>query len=77
MMFYEAVGGEGFAGLPNRYQAELRPEPPARASTARSWSPNGTDRGSQWTDAATGEPLGSEQDTVDRRIPIRTASRRN
>ena len=22
MMFYDAVGGEGFAGLPNRYQAD-------------------------------------------------------
>ena len=48
MMFYEAVGGEGFAGLPNHYQADsdlsrlldARPRNPGRGRHGA--------RGSQW-----------------------------
>jgi hypothetical protein len=62
MMFYKAAGGEGFAGLPNRYQADCDLSRLLELDRAILVA-GGTSRGSQWMDAATGESLESEPDT--------------
>jgi len=62
MMFYEAAGGEGFAGLPNRYQADCDLSRLLELDRAILVA-NGTSRGSQWTGVATGASLENEQDT--------------
>ncbi len=62
MMFYQAAGGEGFAGLPNRYQADCDLSRLLELDRAILFA-NGTRGGSRWTDAATGDSLESEQDT--------------
>lgn len=51
MMFYEAVGGEAFAGLPNRYQAQCDLSPLLNLDRAILVAV-GTNDGSQWTDDA-------------------------
>jgi hypothetical protein len=64
MMFYEAVGGEGFAGLPNQYQADAdlsRLLTLDRAILVASGSgAGGENGGSPWIDAASGKPLETE-----------------
>jgi hypothetical protein len=64
MMFYEAVGGEGFAGLPNQYQADAdlsRLLTLDRAILVASGSGAGSENGgSPWIDAASGKPLETE-----------------
>jgi hypothetical protein len=77
MMFYEAVGGRGFAGLSNRYQAYCDLSRLLDLDRAVLLA-TGTGRGSQWVDRQTGEMLASEQDsaTVVYRfvIPVQTSS---
>jgi hypothetical protein len=60
MMFYKAAGGEGFAGLPNRYQADCDLSRLLELDRAILVA-GGKNRGSQWTDAG-GESFGREQD---------------
>ena len=74
MMFYEAAGGEGFAGLPNRYQSQCDLSPLLTLDRAILVA-GGSGRGSQWTDAA-GASLDSDQDasTVVYRFIIPTAT---
>jgi hypothetical protein len=76
MMFYQAAGGEGFAGLPNRYQASC--DLSRLLELGRAILIAGGNRpGSQWTDVATGKSLDDEQDqsTVVYRfvLPVATA----
>jgi hypothetical protein len=61
MMFYQAIGGEGFAGLPNRYQASCDLSPLLTLDRAILVA-RGTTSGSQWTNTTTRGPLGTEPD---------------
>ena len=61
MMFYEVVGGEGFAGLPNRYQSDCDLSRLLALDRAILVA-TGPGRGSQWTDSTTGKPLSNEHD---------------
>lgn len=66
LTFYNAIGGAGFAGLPNRYQADLdlsRLLTENRAIlVAADKNSTGKNSGSQWQDAATNQPLATEHD---------------
>jgi hypothetical protein len=61
MMFYQAAGGDGFAGLPNRYQADCDLSRLLELGRAIVIA-GGAGPGSQWTDVATEEPLTDKQD---------------
>ena len=61
MMFYQAVGGEGFASLPNRYQASCDLSRLLELGRAILVA-GGTTGGSRWIDAATDDSLENEQD---------------
>jgi hypothetical protein len=67
MMFYEAAGGEAFAGLPNRYQADCDLSHLLTFDRAILVA-GGTNRGSQWVNsatdrsAATGDSLETDKD---------------
>jgi hypothetical protein len=61
MMFYEAVGGEAFAGLPNRYQSECDLSRLLALDRAILVA-TGPGQGSQWTNATTANPLSNEHD---------------
>ncbi len=61
MMFYEAAGGEAFAGLPNRYQSDC--DLSALLDLDRAiLVAQGTQSGSQWTNTTTGESLETDDD---------------
>jgi hypothetical protein len=61
MMFYQAAGGESFAGLPNRYQASCDLSRLLEFGRAILVA-GGNQPGSQWTEVATGKSLDDEQD---------------
>jgi hypothetical protein len=63
MMFYQVVGGNGFAGLPNRFQAECDLSRLLDLDRAILVA-NGTDRGSRWVDAQANKPFENEQDSA-------------
>ena len=73
MMFYQAAGGEGFAGLPNRYQARCDLSRLLELGRAIVIA-GGNEPGSQWTDTATTKPSPTNR-AVHRRIPIHTPGR--
>lgn len=60
MMFFEAAGGEAFAGLPNRYQANCDLSRLLELDRAILVA-RGTHSGSDWIDSTTNEPLATEQ----------------
>jgi hypothetical protein len=61
MMFYQAAGGDGFAGLPNRYQARCDLSRLLEFGRAILVA-GGRESGSKWTATAAGQPLENEQD---------------
>jgi hypothetical protein len=63
MMFYQVAGGPGFAGLPNRFQAECDLSRLLDLDRAILVA-NGPSPGSRWVDSRSGQPLESEQDST-------------
>jgi hypothetical protein len=61
MMFYEAVGGEAFAGLPNRYQADCDLSHLLTFDRAILVA-GGTNRGSEWANSATDQRAATDED---------------
>jgi hypothetical protein len=62
MMFYEAVGGEAFAGLPSQYQSRLDLSHLLALDRAILVA-SATGTGSQWQQADAGEPLSATDDS--------------
>lgn len=63
LTFYNAIGGAGFAGLPNRYQADLDLSHLLTENRAILVAV-GKNSGSQWQNAATNQPLATNQDAT-------------